>query len=96
MCFFTPGLKILVCLLVTMVLSVDYFLRGILNYKSHCAAGGESRNHVDNKQINQQGHLIRKEPHSPHVQQSGFVEIILRTFLRWVYLWKVPGDEEEL
>lgn len=44
----------------------------------------------------QQGHLIRKEPHSPHVQHSGFVEIIIRTFLRWVYLWKEPGDDKEL
>lgn len=94
MYFFTPGLKISACLLVTVVLSVDYFIQGILNYKSHSAA--ESRNHVDNKQINQQGHLIREESHSPPVQHSGFVEIIIRTFLRWVYLWKVPGDEKEL
>jgi len=87
---FIPDLKILTCLSVTMVLYVDYFTQGILNYKSYYVAGWEARNHVANKQINLQGYLTRKNPHRPHAQPA-LVEITY--FVRRLYRWKVPGGE---
>ena len=76
-----------------MVLYVDYFTQGILNYKSYYVAGWEARNHVANKQINLQGYLTRKNPHRPHAQPA-LVEITY--FVRRLYRWKVPGGEWEL
>lgn len=78
-----------------MVLYVDYFTQGILKYKSYCVAGRESRNHVANKQIKLQGHLVRKKPHTALVHSALAWLEYPKNFVRRLYLWKVPGNEKE-